>query len=183
MTDPAQQPPEEQAPQGPQQAQSDPAQDGAPQEPPSPEDQINDKIDYENSPIRDIENILQNLTPWGPRAPETPSGGGGVGGDYVFTDPAQLRTIIGQWEDKHEKIMEYGEEIVASARLVQPLAADDASNGMAKSARQSLAAMAQHNAAMQKYAAAYIRKLKGALSDIEATEQDNAAASNQAYRG
>lgn len=66
---------------------------------------------------------------------------------------------------------------------MKPLADDDASNGMAVKARESLAAMAKHNIAMHKYAKAYILKLRDALQHIEQTEQDNAETSNRTHQG
>lgn len=205
MTYPAQQPPQGSAPQGsPAHAQptpGDPAQqpvtaqqpdatpqsgsaqpEGRPQEPPSAEEQINNTIDYQNSPIDEILRSLSIFTPWN-QPQDTPSGGGGAGGKYIFTDPAELRTIIGKWEEKAQTIGDYGRQIRQAIWDIEPLAQDDASNGMAKKTRESLTSMAKHNEAMQKYAHGYIKKLRSALADIEQNEQDSAAAANQTHQG
>jgi hypothetical protein len=101
------------------------------------------------------------------------SGGGGNGGDYVFTDLAHLDHIITRWTTLRDDIFLDGQEIRAATREIVPPAADVPSVTQAKAVRASLLKGDQHNRAMFEYANGYIAKLSAARARYASTEEDN----------
>jgi hypothetical protein len=98
-------------------------------------------------------------------------GGGGQGGQFKM-DPAELNTVIGQWEDLLD-------QIVVDARTIERMRGnlavapgrDTVSGGYADTTMSSLAALQQQNDSMRKYAQGYLKKLKEAQSKTVATDQ------------
>ena len=106
--------------------------------------------------------------------PYDASGGGGHGGNFVFTDLAELANMITRWADLRERIQARGEESSVAAAQVGPPADDDPSTVQAQTLMTSLTAALDHNDAMVDYAAGYITKLEAAR-DQYATDDQTAA--------
>lgn len=98
------------------------------------------------------------------------SGGGGMGGQYMFTDPEQLAVVIGKWEDERDAIKADQAEIAEAYWSIENPAADTMSQGQANASKVSLATMWEHNNAMLEYANGYIAKLKASHTQMATTE-------------
>lgn len=101
------------------------------------------------------------------------SGGGGAGGNYVFTDLAHLDSIIGKWETVHQGIARDGQKIERAAEHVGPPADDDPSVNQATTAQESLRVGWEHNQRMLDYAESYIDRLRATRAEYSGTEQGN----------
>ena len=101
------------------------------------------------------------------------AGGGPAGGQWVFTDLAELDKIIGHWSDISDTLATQVTTIARTARVIHPPADDMMSVIQARAFVSSLYAMRQHADAMRAYADAYLRKLKQARSEYAITEQNN----------
>ncbi|WP_328454914.1 hypothetical protein [Amycolatopsis sp. NBC_00438] len=98
-------------------------------------------------------------------------GGGGQGGQFKM-DPAELNTVIGQWEDLLDQIVEDGQKIVRMTRnLKLAPAKDPVSASYASTTLLSLSALQNQNDSMRTYAQGYVKKLKEAQSKTVATDQ------------
>ncbi|MEV4050526.1 hypothetical protein AB0J55_05000 [Amycolatopsis sp. NPDC049688] len=98
-------------------------------------------------------------------------GGGGKGGRFQM-DPEELSSVIGQWEDLLDKIVEDGDKIhslVFTPKLAP--GEDSASGSFASTSGDSIAALQRQNDSMRKYAQEYIKKLKAAQTKTVATDQ------------
>ncbi|UOX91446.1 hypothetical protein MUY14_12755 [Amycolatopsis sp. FBCC-B4732] len=99
-------------------------------------------------------------------------GGGGGGGGQFQLDPEELKSLIGQWEDVLDKIVEDGSrirEIVLAGELAP--GQDPASGSYATTTGDSVLALQRQNDSMRKYAQEYIKKLKEAQSKTVVTDQ------------
>ena len=106
---------------------------------------------------------------------ETPAGGGGTGGQFMFASIAELDAVIAQWETELEAIRADGITINDAAGFVQAPAEDDMSVGQADATRQSLIKLREHNVAMRGYAEEYVKKLKASRASMVNTDQGNEA--------
>lgn len=99
-------------------------------------------------------------------------GGGGQGGQFKM-DPAELNTVIGQWEDLLDQIVEDGQKIrdIIRASGMAP-GKDSVSGGYSSTSSDSALALLNQNDSMRKYAQEYIKKLKEAQSKTVVTDQD-----------
>nr|WP_225956521.1 hypothetical protein [Amycolatopsis lexingtonensis] len=99
-------------------------------------------------------------------------GGGGGGGGQFKMDPEELKSLIGQWEDVLDKIVEDGSkirEIVLAGELAP--GQDPVSGSYATTTGDSVLALQRQNDSMRKYAQEYIKKLKAAQSKTVVTDQ------------
>ncbi|HEX6359725.1 PE domain-containing protein [Actinophytocola sp.] len=101
------------------------------------------------------------------------SGGGGQGGNYVFTDLAHLDNIITKWTKIRDDIRDDGIYIGDAIRYIVPPADDGPSLAQAKAARESLVNGQAHNAAMYDYADRIIQKLQTTREQYATTEETN----------
>ncbi len=99
-------------------------------------------------------------------------GGGGKGGQFAM-DPQELSSVIGQWEDLLDKIVDDGDKIreLASLSGMAP-GKDPASGSFASTSTESIIALLTQNDSMRKYAQGYLKKLKEAQSKTVVTDQD-----------
>ncbi|MFL6142599.1 MAG: hypothetical protein ACJ72N_12130 [Labedaea sp.] len=112
---------------------------------------------------------------------QTTAGGGGTGGQFMFTSLADLDAVISQWKDQRQAIHEDGTKIRSTAALVKPPAGDDPSQGMVNSTVASLEALRQHNQAMYEYADGYIRKLEASRASMANTDQSGKSRMDNVY--
>jgi hypothetical protein len=101
------------------------------------------------------------------------SGGGGSGGNYVFTDLAHLDSIIAKWTKIRDDISADGISVGDAIRLIVPPADDQPSIAQAKAVRESLVMGQRHNVAMYDYANHIIQKLQATREQYATTEEDN----------
>jgi hypothetical protein len=113
---------------------------------------------------------------------QTPAGGGGTGGQFMFASIAELDAVIAQWEKELEAIRADGITIDEAAGFVEPPAQDGMSVGQADATRQSLIKLREHNTAMRGYAEEYIKKLKASRASMTNTDQGNEAQLRNADR-
>jgi hypothetical protein len=106
---------------------------------------------------------------------ESPAGGGGTGGQFMFASIDDLNAVIAQWQTEYEAIMADGQTIDQAAGYVMPPAKDSMSVGQAKATKDSLLSLKTHNEAMRQYAEQYIAKLVASRDSILNTEQNNQA--------
>jgi len=98
-------------------------------------------------------------------------GGGGKGGKFEM-DPQELASVIGQWEDLLDKIVEDGQRITGmTATLGIAPGKDAVSGGYESTTMSSLTALQEQNDSMRKYAQDYIKKLKEAQTKTVSTDQ------------
>lgn len=141
--------------------------DGQQNQPMTAEQQVSAEI-YVDKAARWINGMFGN--DW-----NSESGGGGAGGEYTFTDPAELQAIITQWEQIRDEVMVDGETIRQAIGFVRAPADDPMSTMQAEATVQSLLKLQDHNRAMFKYADGYVIKLKTALGQTISTDGSNAA--------
>ncbi|VVJ25304.1 Uncharacterised protein [Amycolatopsis camponoti] len=99
-------------------------------------------------------------------------GGGGKGGQFKM-DPDELSSVISQWEDVLDKIVEDGNKIQSLVYAPKLAPGEDAVSGSyASTTSDSIAALQRQNDSMRKYAQEYIKKLKAAQTKTVATDQD-----------
>lgn len=99
-------------------------------------------------------------------------GGGGKGGQFKM-DPEELNTVIGQWEDVLDQIVEDGNKIQSLVYTPKLAPGEDTVSGSyASTTSDSIAALQRQNDSMRKYAQEYIKKLKAAQTKTVATDQD-----------
>ncbi|WP_284749346.1 hypothetical protein [Amycolatopsis sp. RTGN1] len=99
-------------------------------------------------------------------------GGGGKGGQFKM-DPEELNTVIGQWEDVLDQIVEDGTKIQSLVYAPKLAPGEDTVSGSyASTTSDSIAALQRQNDSMRKYAQEYIKKLKAAQTKTVATDQD-----------
>jgi hypothetical protein len=98
-------------------------------------------------------------------------GGGGQGGQFKM-DPAELDTVIGQWEDLLDQIVADGQKIegMTAALGIAP-GRDPVSGSYESTTMSSLTALQQQNDSMRTYAQGYVKKLKEAQSKTVVTDQ------------
>lgn len=101
---------------------------------------------------------------------EHESGGGGTGGQYMFTSPEELAVVIGKWEDERDAIQADQNQIAEAYWAIKNPAGDNMSQGQAEASKTSLATMWEHNNAMLEYANGYIDKLKSSHAQMATTE-------------
>lgn len=101
-------------------------------------------------------------------------GGGGQGGNYVFTDLAHLDRIITKWIKIRDDLLIDHDTIRTAIQVIAPPADDRASIMQAKAARASLVKGQQHNQAMVDYVDSYIEKLHKTRAQYASTEGSNA---------
>ncbi len=106
---------------------------------------------------------------------ESPAGGGGTGGQFMFASIADLNTVIAQWQAEHDAIKADGLKIQEAAGYIAPPAGDGMSVAQADATRQSLITLREHNEAMRVYAEQYISKLIASRDSLVNTEQNNEA--------
>ena len=105
--------------------------------------------------------------------PYAASGGGGQGGNYVFTDLAHLDRIITKWTTIRDDLTEDGRQIFGAIQKIVPPAEDAPSINQAKAARESLRKGQLHNQAMIDYVDGYLEKLRATRAQYAATEETN----------
>jgi len=98
------------------------------------------------------------------------SGGGGEGGDYVFTDLDELGAIITDLEALTEEIRNDGRGLNQATELATPPAEDSMSTGQASAYVASLNKAKTHNDAMAAYAQSQLDKLKAARTSYAETD-------------
>jgi len=106
---------------------------------------------------------------------DTPAGGGGSGGQYMFANIQELDAVIAQWKDVYQAILADGDTIDAAASFVEEPAHDGMSVGQADATRLSMVTLKKHNLDMQSYAEEYIKKLVASRDSMANTDQGNAA--------
>lgn len=99
------------------------------------------------------------------------SGGGGTGGQYMFTSPEDLAAVISKWQDERDAIEADQATIVEAYYSIKNPAGDNMSQGQAEASKVSLATMWEHNNAMLEYARGYIEKLQASHLQM-ATNED-----------
>ena len=104
---------------------------------------------------------------------ETPAGGGGTGGQFMFASIPELDAVIAQWETEVEAIKADAITIDEAAGFVEAPAEDGMSVGQADATRQSLIKLKEHNVAMRGYAEEYVKKLKASRASMVNTDQGN----------
>lgn len=98
-------------------------------------------------------------------------GGGGKGGRFEM-DPQELSTVISQWEDVLDQIVEDGNKINGLIYTPKLAPGEDAASGsFASTSGDSIAALQRQNNSMRKYAQEYIKKLKEAQTKTVSTDQ------------
>lgn len=95
------------------------------------------------------------------------------GGDYVFTDLAELDKIIGDWEALRDRIKDRYDKFAHAIGLIEPPAEDIMSRLQAATATYSLEQAQSHSQTMYLYASGYVEKLHAARVRYTATEADN----------
>ncbi|MFC4080655.1 hypothetical protein [Amycolatopsis samaneae] len=106
-------------------------------------------------------------------------GGSGKGGKFEM-DPAELKAVIGLWEDQLAKITEDGMKIRNIAHGFRPPGQDSASGSYAVTGSDSIAALQAQNDSMKKYVQAYLEKLREAQAKTVKTDQALAGPLTQA---
>jgi hypothetical protein len=106
---------------------------------------------------------------------ESPAGGGGTGGQFMFASVDELNGVITQWQTELAAIEADGEKIRQAAGYIEAPAGDSMSVAQADATTQSLNALQQHNDAMRDYAREYIKKLIASRDSIVNAEQNNVA--------
>ncbi len=144
------------------------AQDQEPQEPGTPEDQVNGEIAR-----AEISDWLRNLFPFGGDPTPHEAGGGGTGGQFMFASLEELDAVINKWKDERDGIYADRNAISDAYGLVKSPAGDMMSLSQTEASKHSLAAMWQHSNAMLKYADDYIAKLYA--SRVQMATQDDGA--------
>jgi hypothetical protein len=99
--------------------------------------------------------------------------GGGGGGQFVFADLAELKSVTDQWKAERDRIVSDGKNINRAIELCTPPAGDLMSKYQANALKESLTQAFNHNQAMFQYADGYVRKLEVSQESMAATEQDN----------
>lgn len=99
--------------------------------------------------------------------------GGGEGGQFVFADLAELKSVTDQWKAERDRIVSDGKKINRAIELCTPPAGDLMSKYQANALRKSLTEALNHNQAMFSYADGYVQKLEASHTSMAATEQDN----------
>jgi hypothetical protein len=142
-------------------------------EPLPPDQQIQQQIS-----LGAVKNWLGNLfgQDW-----ETSAGGGGTGGQYMFTSLAELDAVIAQWKEQKEAIFEDGRKIRQAAGAIVAPAGDGMSGGMKDSSLASLNALYKHNQEMFKYADEYIKKLEASRASMANTDQSGKSTMDNVY--
>ncbi|MFE0020765.1 hypothetical protein [Amycolatopsis sp. NPDC059021] len=97
-------------------------------------------------------------------------GGSGKGGRFEM-DPAELKAVIGLWEDQLKKITEDGQKIKTIIRSMRPPAEDTASGSYVSTGNDSLSALQAQNDSMKKYVQLYLEKLREAQGKTVKTDQ------------
>lgn len=113
-----------------------------------------------------------------PYGPYVPTGGGGAGGTYMFTDLAELDAVIARWTSVRDRIEPHSQQLVAAAGAVYPPADDPASVRQAEALVKSVEAAKEHNDSVFRYAKGYVERLVAARAEYVATEE----ASTDQYR-
>lgn len=104
---------------------------------------------------------------------DTPAGGGGTGGQFMFASLAELDGVITQWKAERDAIDADGMKIMQAIGFISPPAGDTMSVGQADATRTSLDALYKHNRAMFDYADGYIKKLEASRASIANIEHSN----------
>ncbi|MFD9893366.1 hypothetical protein ACFWY9_28820 [Amycolatopsis sp. NPDC059027] len=108
-------------------------------------------------------------------------GGGGSGGGGKFEmDPAELKAVIGLWEDQLKKITEDGQKIRGIADALRPPGHDDASGSYVSTGGDSIAALQAQNDSMKAYVQGYLERLREAQSKTVKTDHALAGPLTQA---
>jgi hypothetical protein len=108
-----------------------------------------------------------------PYVPYGSAGGGGAGGNFVFTDLAHLDAIIARWTSVRDRIEPHSQKLYEAARVVYPPAEDSASVGQAEALVRSVTAAQEHNDSVLLYVKGYVERLVAARADYVATEEAN----------
>lgn len=101
----------------------------------------------------------------------TTSGGGGLGGRYVFASLAELDEIIVEWTSIRDDLAAAGEGLRQALMMDLTPADDDMSGGQASALYTSLLGAADHNDSMASYMNSYIDKITAARAEYAATDQ------------
>jgi hypothetical protein len=113
----------------------------------------------------------------------TGSGGGGVGGQYVFASLEDLDGIIADLETLRDDIRNDGDKLVQAQWLIEPPGEDIMSRMEANTTVHSLDNAIEHNTAMFNYAEAEIAKMRAARDAYAQTDDDGAARLRDADEG
>ncbi|WP_378057028.1 hypothetical protein [Actinophytocola glycyrrhizae] len=140
----------------------------AEQEPGTPAEQVDQEI-----ASTEVLNWWRSLFGFGGQPQPHESGGGGVGGQYMFASLEELDTVIAKWEDERDGILEDRQQIYDAYHVIRDPAADAMSRYQADASRDSIANMFQHNSAMLRYAENYIEKLKASREQMAIMEDGN----------
>lgn len=108
-----------------------------------------------------------------PYEPYGAAGGGGAGGNYVFTDLAHLDTIIVRWSSVRDGVEANRLQLDTAATVVYPPAEDPASVGQAEALVRSIMAARAHNESVYGYAKGYVERLEAVRAEYVATEESN----------
>ncbi len=101
------------------------------------------------------------------------AGGGGAGGQFVFTDLAHLDAIIARWLSVRDRIQPNSQNLLTAAGKVYPPAKDPASERQAEALVASIQAAWDHNESVFGYAKRYVERLEAVRAEYVATEQAN----------
>ncbi len=108
-----------------------------------------------------------------PYEPYGNAGGGGAGGNFVFTDLAHLDSIIARWQSVRDRIEPHSQNLIDAARVVYPPADDLASQRQAEALVTSIIAAREHNVSVFQYTKSYVERLEAARAEYVATEESN----------
>jgi hypothetical protein len=137
--------------------------DGTTGDPTQPPANPGDQIEAEIALGRVVE-VLTGL--FGGPGASPQAGGGGQDGKFMFASLADLDSVIAQWQNELQAIMDDGEQIRNTATFIREPADDGMSRGHAKAARESLTKLLEHNVAMRDYADEYIKKLQASRQSM-----------------
>jgi hypothetical protein len=115
---------------------------------------------------------------------QTPTaGGGGTGGQFMFTNIAELDLVIAQWKSQRDAIQDDAAMIrEAGGHIIAP-AKDGMSGGMANTTKSSLRALYDHNQKMLQYANDYIHKLEASRASMVNTDQSGKSTMDSIEQG